>query len=329
MSKKIGYFLMFMLVLCAFLLLSATDSARSASGPERQTEPSVPEPTQTLVTVPDTSESQVRETQPVRSAASRVEEILEGNPLDQTAVSHCVYDGDLNALEGTTGADGTARALAQLAGERQMNPVAAFWLLVSGGLYEKTPDESGVLYTDGFQVPDQAAKQYAYSDEGAKQLVTDLLALAARMEDGLALELGALGANAAVEADQVHLSEEEGCRYGYFVVYGTRSTHFLCFYLRSGGEGDYITDVEFQLLNLRHASGDAQALEQLDRRGDAQAAALMAAAELLLTGQTQADQAQVPFSRQVGGYSAETERFYFTSGEESGILTNYRLRTAQ
>ncbi|MBR7178948.1 MAG: hypothetical protein IKD27_05485 [Oscillospiraceae bacterium] len=365
MSKNIGTFLMIMLVICSVLLLMATsgrevepqtETAASTAPtetaapteiavptePTPETEPTE-EKTEPTETVTEPSVPAETEPQPATPAVEDadfaaiseenlqyVRRILEREKLAQTAKSHWVWNAGLNAQEGTTG---TARssygwALALTAAERKMNPIAAFWALNSEGLYSKTEDTSGVLSAASFAVPAQEVREYAYTEDGARQLITDLLVLASGLEDGLAMESGMLGANNAVDAGQVALARKEGCYYGYFISGGERSTHILCIYLRSDREGKLIADVEFQLLNLRAARGSEDALKVLDRRGDTQAATLAAAAELLMTGQTQAGQGLIPFNRQVTSYDASIELFCFTAEGETGTLTNYRLRKA-
>ena len=81
-----------------------------------------------------------------------------------------------------------------------------------------------------------------------------------------------------------------------------------------------------QLLTLRHASGTAEALAKLDGQAKKQAAALMAAAELVMTGKTRAGEGEVPFAYEVGGWSAELERFTFDGDPDWGSLINYRLQ---
>lgn len=327
MNKKIGSFLMIMLVIWAVLLLAATENRRPAAEPAATTQPEQlqedPGTEPQSPTVPETDLPLAAP--PTADAAVRVAQLLAQDPLDETAVTRRVYDGGLNTAAGTEGASDRsyAFALAELAQERRMNPIAALWRLVSGGLYEKQTDQTGTLTVQAFAVPEQEAKQYAYTAEGARLLMTDLLALAARMEDGLELELALLGANLSVEQEQLFHSESEECRYAYFSCSTERSTHILCFYLRSDDAGLFITDVEFQLLNMCHATGDLLSLEQLSSRGDRQAAALMAAAELLMTGGTKAGEGKIPFA----GEGVTVERFHFTAAEEQGTLTNYRLRT--
>lgn len=325
MSKKIGYFLMAMLVIWSVLLLMATGSRTAPQTQPTQPLQTVPGETEGTLPAPSTASTQPTETE--NTAFLRVKAVLDARKLNETACSHWVWSPELNAqgdVRGTA-ASSQGRALAQIAAERKMNPVAAFWALVSDGLYAKTEDSAPALAAEVFPVPEQAAKSYSYTEAGARVLVEELLALAGTMEDGLEMEALLLGADDAVEESQVSLAREEGCWYGYFITGGDCSTHILCFYLRSDGAGEQITDVEFQLLNLRSAQGEEQSLEVLDRRGDTQAAALMAAAELLLTGQTQANTGTVPASRQVGGYTATVERFHFTAEGETGTLTNYRL----
>lgn len=327
MEKKIGTFLMIMLVICAVLLLAATDSGGYSPEP---TEPTEPGETTVQTTGTQPTEPPVPPTQPTvpaSDAAARVERILDGKILAQTALSHRTYESGLNRVEGTEGASelSCAYRLGELAAQRKMNPISAFWLLVSGDVYEKQPDTTGVLSVPEFSAPKQKKKQYDYTDDGARKLLTDLLTVAAQMDDGLELELSLLGANGKVESDQVFHAEKEGCRYAYFVCSSDRSTHILCFYLRSDAAGEKIADVEFQLLNMRHASGDVLSLEKLESNGDRQAAALMAAAELLMTGKTTAAAGQIPFRCEVGDMTASLERFHFTADGEVGTLTNYRL----
>ena len=334
MSKKIGTFLMIMLVMCAVLLLMAT-AGREAE-PQTETAASTApaettEPTETAAPTESAPETKAPETEPsaeqTSAAAERVRQILKLEEPDQTAVTPMA--GTVLQIETAAGGQrqlSYANALAELARERKMNPIAAFWELVSEGLYSKEKDESGTLYSETIDTPVQEKKQYLYTDEGARQLLTDLLALAGRMDDGLAMELALLGANGSVEADQVHFSEDEACRYAYFSCASEQSTHILCFYLRTDGTGEWITDVEFQLLNMRHASGDEVTLAELSGRFEGQSAALMTAAELLMTGQTRAAIGDVPFDYEIGGSSAAIGRFRFSGNAEQGTLTNYRLK---
>ena len=78
--------------------------------------------------------------------------------------------------------------------------------------------------------------------------------------------------------------------------------------------------------NLRYADGDAEALERIDQLGDRQAAALMTAAELLLTGESRAAQGRIPLGYGLGEYEASIERFSIVGSGDTGTLTNYRLR---
>lgn len=328
MSKKIGHFLFIMLVLWSVLLLMATGSRTEAKQEPVQTDSvqhSAPKETTPQPSVPDAT---LQTTDPEKTAFWRVKKVLDARKLDETARSYWVWNPDLNPQAEAQGTAAASQgwALAQLAAERKMNPIAAFWELVAEGLYQKTEDTSDAMTAEPFSVPEQAAKTYAYTGEGARLLVTDLLTLASGMEDGLALEPGLLGPDGAVSLEQVSLAWEESCYYGYFISGGERSTHILCFYLRGDKNGEWITDVEFQLLNLRSAQGSAAALAQLDRRGDTQAAAFIAAAELLMTGQTQAGEGEIPFTRQVASFTATIERFHFTAEGEAGTLTNYRLK---
>jgi hypothetical protein len=254
-----------------------------------------------------------------------VAQILDREKLVTTKTTRLVSNSGLGADTETAGlaASSHGRALAEELAQRSVNPIAAHWELVYEGLYVKHQDESGKLSVTALQAPAQTAASYAYTDAGARQLLTDILALAAQMDDGLELETALLGANLNVEADQVFHSEEEQCRYAYFACNSDRATYILCFYLRGGAQ---IEDVEFQLLTLRHASGTVEALAKLDDHAKRQAAALMAAAELVMTGKTRAGEGEVPFAYQVGGWSAELERFTFDGDPDWGSLINYRLK---
>lgn len=325
MLKKIGSFMVIMLGICAALLLTATAN-RSQTQPET-TQPTaqttVPETT-SPETIPETGAAPT-ETQPADGVRGQVAQILDREKLTATRTTRLVSSPGLGADAETTGlaASSHGRALAEELAQRQVNPIAAHWELVYEGLYVKAQDESGKLSTAAFQTPAQTAASYEYTDAGARQLLTDVLALAAQMDDGLELEMALLGANMSVEADQVFHSEEEQCRYAYFACTSDRATYILCFYLRGGAR---IEDVEFQLLTLRHASGTAEALAKLDNQAKKQAAALMAAAELVMTGKTRAGEGEVPFAYEVGGWSAELERFTFDGDPDWGSLVNYRLR---
>lgn len=335
MNKKIGTFLMFMMVLCAVLILMATASREPYTTPtETPAATTVPagtkEPEPSAVqTQPTIQEDVPLAAPPAESgnAASRVARILEGSKLGKTASTRLTEDPGLSKADGTegTGKSSMAHALAELAQERKMNPIAAFWMLVKDGAYEREK-LSAPFSLGSFQAVQQEARQYPYTDEGARQLITDLLALAARMEDDLGVELAVLGANLSLEPDQVSYSKADGCRYAYVSAASDRSTHILCFYLRSDEKGQQITDLEFQLLSMRHATGDAEALKKLDAACDRQAAALMAASELLMTGSTAAAGGQIPASYTIGTVNAKLERFAFAAEGEQGTLTNYRLR---
>ena len=325
MLKKIGSFMVIMMAICAVLLLTAT--ANRSPDPTETTQPTA-QPTATE-TVPTETTSETgavpTETQPADAVREQVAQILNQKELVTTKTTRLVSSSGLGADAETTGLAATShgRALAEELAQRSVNPIAAHWELVYEGLYVKDQDESGKLSVTALQAPVQTAASYEYTDAGARQLLTDLLALAAQMDDGLELETALLGANLNVEADQVFHSEQEQCRYAYFACTADRATYILCFYLRGGAQ---IEDVEFQLLTLRHASGTVEALARLDDQSKRQAAALMAAAELVMTGKTRAGEGEVPFAYEVGGWSAELERFTFDGDPDWGSLVNYRLR---
>ena len=303
MSKKIGIFLMILLVLGSLLLLDATKN-RSPSQPPVQPTESTSEPAESIP--PETTVPAAEPTEP--EELSRVRAVLDRHTMNRTAVTYLVR----------TDADGESQtaALAVLASQRKMNPIAAFWHLESEGLYERGQDQTGLPPVSLPEIPAQSAKQYAYTDAGAEQLLTDLLNLAGRMEKGMAQAI--LGEDGAVDPGQVFLSKQDGCRYAYFAHTTDRSTRILCFYLRGDDRGEWITDVEFQLLHMTRSSEAEQ--------GDGQTAALAAAIELLMTGKARAGGGETAATYEVGGYQATAERFFFTAEAEEGSLTNYRLR---
>ena len=332
MLKKIGSFMMIMLAICAVLLLTATANRNPKQDQTETTQPTVettapetlPPETAPTETIPETGAAPT-EPQPADAVRGQVAQILGRKELVTTKTTRLVSSPGLGADPETAGlaASSHGRALAEELAQRQVNPIAAHWELVYEGLYVKHQDESGKLSVTALQAPDQTAATYEYTAVGARQLMTDILALAAQMNDGLDLELALLGANMTVEPDQVFNSREEECRYAYFSCVSDRATYILCFYLRGGAQ---IEDVEFQLLTLRHASGTAEALARLDDHAKRQAAALMATAELVMTGKTRAGEGEVPFAYQVGGWSAELERFTFDGDPDWGSLINYRLK---
>ena len=335
MLNKIGSFLMMMLAICGALLLMATASRAPqpvATEPTVQTtagemtEPALAE-TVPEETIPETltGETIPEEPQTIDRVREQVAQILDREKLETTQTTRLASSTGLGADEATVGlcAYSHGRALAQELSARAVNPIAAHWELVYEGLYEKQKDGSGKLKVSALKTPEQAAKTYEYTVTGARQLLTQLLALAAQMDDGLELEMALLGANMAVEPEQVFYSQEEECRYAYFTCTTDRVTYILCFYLRGDA---LIEDVELQLLTMRHASGSPEALAELDARTERQAAALMAAAELLMTGSTRAGEGDVPFTYDVGGWSAKLERFAFTGDPDQGYLVNYRLK---
>ena len=343
MLKKFGTFLIIMLAISSVLLLMATDSRKDKQPSEttESTAQTTETPTETQTPTESQAESQpetvpeataeptaptVTQTAPVSQVREQTAQILDRAELVQTAVTYQVLSARMGASEQTQGLSQSSHgaALAELSGERKMNPVAAFWELVSAQLYEKQTDESGVLAAAAFEAPEQTAATYEYTAVGCRQLLTDLLALSARMEDGVDMETALLGANMVLEPSQVFHSKEEECRYAYFSCSSDRATYILCFYLRGS---EVIEDVEFQLLYLRHASGDAEALTKLDEEARQQAASLMAAAELLMTGKTRAAEGQIPFAYTVGSAASSIERFTFTGTPDQGSLLNYRLRS--
>ena len=311
MLKIIERLLLGLCVLAVAVVLASSFRSREAA-----------EPTEATAGTTVGTTAPVQTEAPVHSGI--VEQILAANWLDETALSTCVYDPELMERKEVRGFGKHAKGfeLAGLCDEQRMNPVAAFWLLVEEGLYEKTPDDSGVLPTPAFQPPETEGKTYPNTAEGARELLTDLLRVSGSVSDGLDLEKRVLGSDGKLNPDQIFEVPGE-CRYAYFVYYGDRTAYFLCCYLR-GQEN--ITDAEFQLLSLRYADGPEEELAEIDAYADRQAAALMAAAERLMTGTSRADQGYVPFDYTRGDYTAHLERFTFAGEGETGILSNYRIQ---
>ena len=188
--------------------------------------------------------------------------------------------------------------------------------LLKAGEYITVDDDGHIQLTDsGRQVAEKILSRH--------KLLTDLLTLAAQMEDGLALERSLLGANLTVESNRIRYSEKEKCQYAYFTCTSERATYILCFYLRGA---EQIDDVEFQLLYLRHASGETEDLAAMDYNAKKQASALMAASELLMTGKSRAEEGLIPFSYAVGEAQAKVERTEFKGTPDRGSLINYRLK---
>ena len=328
MIQKLGAVLLALMVAFSAWLLVRTQQRAAAIHAPETTAPTVDHslleetrPEEAPTVQAETESPVLTELSP---SAQRVREKLDLNAMTETVSARYVYVPELNAVDSTVGAakNGYGQGLAELGAVLRVNPIAAFWQIVSAGVYEKTPDQSGVLASASLPAPQQAAKSYTYTQEGVRQLLTDLLTLAGQMGDGLDLE-AALG---AVMDSDVHASDREGCYYAYFTCGGDRSSHILCFYLRPDKSGKQIADVEFQLLNLTAAIGNPEILASLDRRGTNQAASLMAAAELLMTGESRAAEGKIPFTYGFGGCHATIQRFAFQSDGEWGELINYRVK---
>ena len=327
MLNKIGSFLMIIIAICAVLLLTATANRAPRQETTEATETTIQITAPEIMpeeSIPETG-AVPTETQAVDQVRDLVAQILDRAELADTRTTRLVSSPTLDTDSETAGlaAASHGRALARELETRAVNPIAAHWELVYEGLYEKHKDESGRLAVSGFVLPEYETYTYEYTEGGAQQLMTDLLNLAARMDDGLELEMALLGANLDVEEDRVFYSEAEQCRYAYFTCTSDRATYILCIYLR--GEAQ-ITDMEFQMLTLRHASGTPEALAILDDQAKRQAAALMTAAELLMTGSTRAGEGDVPFSYNIGDWAAKLGRFTFSGDPDQGSLINYRLK---
>ena len=322
MLKKIETFLVIMVAICAVLLFMAAGTRRPAQTPEETTAPTEQTAESTTVPekAPEPTAAPTEEKAPKNQVRGLVAQILDREKLAATVTVSPVVQEGLISADGTEGLAERShgRALAEELAQRSVNPVAAFWELVYEGLYERKKDESGVLNTVSFQYPNHSAKQYDYTAEGARALMADLLALASQIDDDVALEQAVME-----KAGQVFHSQSEECYYSYFSGTSDRVSYILCIYLRGGAQ---IDDVEFQLLYLRHATGDSEALARMDYNAKKQAAALMTAAELLMTGKTRAAEGEIPFAYEVGGWNASVGRFEFTGDPDRGSLTNYRLR---
>lgn len=303
MKEKITAALLILLALIASGVLLST--------PSRPVAETVP-PT-TVETVPQT-------TPPPVDALPRVAELLERNSLSQTAQPRCIYDDTLHHADDLTGADiaSPAHALARLCGERKMNPISAFWVLTEEGLYRKSPEGEGKLPVPAVLNPDVEVQAYPYTAKGVQSFLTELLTISSEIEEGLPLDIRALDGDKV----QVHPEKDE-CYYAYYVCYSPEAAHFLCFYIRGS---ETITDAEFQLLNLRYAEGNQDALTRIDQLGDRQAAALMTAAELLLTGESRAALGRIPLGYALEDHTVTIERFAIEGSGDTGTLTNYRIR---
>ena len=218
MLKIIERLLLGLCVLAVVAVLASSFRSREAAEPTEATAG-----TTAATTAPELT------TAPTTVHSGIVEQILAANWLDETALSTCVYDPELMERKKLRGFGKHAKGfeLAGLCDEQRMNPVAAFWLLVEEGLYEKTADESGVLPTPAFGAPETEGKTYPNTAEGARELLTDMLRASGTVSDGLDLEKRVLGSDGEVNADQVFEVPGE-CRYAYFVCYGDRTAYFLC-----------------------------------------------------------------------------------------------------
>lgn len=319
MMKKIARFLPVGLALIALVMLLCISMERGG--------PAAEDPTATTGPAAQTAQASEEEA-PVETmpadAKPLVKQALGRYQLDETATASCILEDALHEDKGTTGAGKAAcgYALADLSDEEEMNPVAAFWLLTEQGLFEYKPVEETALDMPAFTQPLQARKQYPYTAEGTRELLTDILLLSSNVEGGMQMDDTVLGINDRVDSFQIFYDKSDRCYYTYFVLYGERSAHFLCFYTRGS---EVIDDLEFQLLNLRYAEGDGEALARIDELGDRQAATIMAAAEQLLAGTSRADEGSIPLSYSVDGGSVTIERFTITGTGERGTLTNYDL----
>lgn len=326
MIKKFGQYLpaALLAVAAAVLLFSTAADSR----PPAETVPTVPETVaQTTApasdrTTPDTVEAAPRPD--TADALPRVAELLSGHRLDETATALCVYDEKLYADDtpAGTGKAAVAHALARLCGERRMNPISAFWALEAEGVYTYEQDTGGILNVGAFEVPDRKRKDYPCTAKGTRQLLTDILDLARDMDDGMELEKALLGWNGKVEADRIFHAEGD-CYYSYFVYYGESAAHFLCFYVRGGEKIDH---VEFQMLNLCYKDGP---LGPNDRKGETQAALLMAASELLLTGSCRVSEGSAPLGYTLEGGKVTIDRYEITGPGEIGTLINYGIKTTE
>ena len=302
MSQKIGIFLMILLVIWAVLLLDATGN-RQPSPTVAPPAESAAVPSESEAVIPAAPEEAIEET-PVHLG---VEAVLNLHELDRTAQTYLVQEA--------AGESQTAK-LAELASQRPMNPIAAFWILESEGLYKRGADLHGLPPFSLPVLPGQTVKRYPYTEAGAEQFLTELLTLAGKMENETAKRL--LGKDGALEPGQVYLSEPDGCLYAYFAWAAERSTQILCFYLRGDDNEEWIDDVEFQILHM--------SCDPAPEQGSEQAVAFAAAAELLMSGNARAGEKETPAAYTVGGSSATAERFTFAAEGEQGSLTNYRLR---
>lgn len=312
MIKRFGQYLpALVLVLTALALLCSTAANRTG--------PVVTDPPAT--TAQPATNPAAAETLPA-DALPRVQELLSGYQLAETAAAVCVYDETLHADVPGKGPSAMGHALARLCGQRQMNPISAFWMLEEEGVYSYTPDVDSRLGAAAFDVPRRMRRVYPFNETGTRRLLSDILKLARSMDDGMDLEQAFLSWDGKINSEWIYHAEGD-CHYAYFVYYGDSAAHFLCFYVR--GE-ERINHVELQMLNLCYKEGTPG---PGDGRGETQAALLMAATEKLLTGTSRVNEGNIPLVYPLEGGEVIIERYDITGPGEIGSLTNYSLRLTE
>lgn len=284
-------------------------------------------PTPDILVAQDTTpETAPIETEPPPTGAELTAAALAEAELAQLPRLASVWEESFFASDRTEGLGETAKgfALAKYCAETSADPMDALDVLVEQKLLRRETDLSWTLNVPAFTGETRQPSAYPYTEEGVRELLSALLNLAGRLDDDMPLEAGLLGADGRVELEQLSMQEDH-CD-AAFLLYGPRSVHYLSFRVCGG---KYVTDVEFSLLNLRCATGDAETLDRMDQWGDRQAATLMTGLELLLTGKSRAAEGCIPFQYSLEGYEARITRTYITDGTEKGYVTTYHIYKAE
>lgn len=312
--------------------------------PETQpvTEPetqAVTEPATEKVTEPEPQE-QVQSGSEKNEYAyfSTVEKLLDKGGLSRTAVpvSNGNIDPDGGGKLQPMFLESAGGAFVQSCLDRAVNPVAAYRYLVNKGVFVRTttdpkPLELCLVY-ETFASPlctetvTVSAQTYSYDLDGCQQLMRDVILLAGFLNEGTVYE-GWLTESSESGLPEIHYAEDDECYYGYYIYYDELGANVMCVYIRSG-DGRTITDLEFQMLNLDYylaepSAGFSISLGMRRVADDSRIAAMIVAAEELLTGRTGLDtpddtdvhewETTLPMSYRLGKWSVKVHTICYTS----------------
>lgn len=185
---------------------------------------------------------------------------------------------------------------AALSAEQNANPFAAINSFVNKGLIkaEENVDTNKVQFKYSFSegadfelkmLDNKSPKtSFAHSSDGCKELLNKILSYTSMNAES------SVYFKPVTENLPIAYSEEDNCYYGYAVSYNTSTAYMLGFYFKSDDLKN-ITDVEFQLLDLRYPCGDFSAGVSLSIGMSRESIAfdvnsLMTAIELSLTGES-------------------------------------------